>query len=101
MKKLSLKNTIVSMEKVIIAVVVAIVLSVGITYGGMTIADQQHQMVVYDVIAENDSLYVLQDCEDADHYEIIDKSEMFGVGETVICTYADGQIASVWLYVDC
>ena len=102
MKKVSLKNTMVSMTKVIISVVVAVVLSVGIVMAiTYDYSDRQRQEVVYDVIAENDTQYVLQDREDADHYETIAKSEMFGVGETVICTYADEQITSVWLYVDC
>ncbi len=101
MKKINLKNTMVNMTKAIIAVVVAIILSVGITYGGIAIADQQHQEVIYDVIAENDIQYMLRDCNDADHYETIAKSEMFGVGETVICMYNGEQITSIWLYVDC
>lgn len=102
MKKISLKNTMVSMTKVIISVVVAVVLSVGIVMAiTYDYSGQQRQEVVYDVIAENDTQYVLRDCENADHYETIAKSEMFGIGETVICTYADKQVTSVWLYVDC
>lgn len=105
MKKINLKNTMVSMPKVICIIIVAIALSIGITYDVMTIAnhkaEQKYQEVTYDVIAENDTQYVLQDCDDTNHYETIEKSEMFGIGETVICIYVDQQITSIWLYVDC
>lgn len=62
---------------------------------------QQQDYVPYDVIAATDETYILQECDDKEHYIEVDQSEMYGVGETVICTYADGQITSVWLYVDC
>ena len=62
---------------------------------------QQQDYVAYDVIAATDETYILQECDNKKHYIEVDQSEMYGVGETVICTYADGQITSVWLYVDC
>lgn len=62
---------------------------------------QQQDYVVYDVIAATDETYILQECDDKEHYIEVDQSEMYGVGDTILISYSDDKITSIWLYVDC
>ena len=87
---------------IIACFIIMFIILLGVTITTLINADKQQQdYVVYDVIAATDETYILQECDNKKHYIEVDQSEMYGVGETVICTYADGQITSIWLYVDC
>lgn len=104
----NLKNTMVSEAKALTFIIIAFLISammVGISWG--CVEYQRHKdenanyQIMCDVVAESDEVYILQDCNNADKFIKIDKSEMFGVGETVLVNYVENQITSVWLYVDC
>lgn len=87
---------------IIACFIIIFTILLGVTITTLINADKQQQdYVAYDVIAATDETYILQECDDKEHYIEVDQSEMYGVGETVICAYDDGQITSVWLYVDC
>lgn len=87
--------------------VAILTLAIGIcgTLTATEIADRKayesYHEIVCDVIAENDEFYILQNCDDVNEFIQVDKSEMYGVGETVQVVYVDGQITSICLYVDC
>lgn len=61
----------------------------------------QQNFEAYDVIAATDETYVLQNCNDTEHYIEVDQSEMYGVGDTVLVSYTDEKINSIWLYINC
>lgn len=61
----------------------------------------QQDYIAYDVIAAADETYVLQECDDREHYIEVDQSEMYSIGDTVLVSYSNDKITSIWLYVDC
>ena len=62
---------------------------------------QQQEYITYNVIAAADETYILQECDDKEHYIEVDQSEIYGVGDTVLVSYSDDKITSIYLYVDC
>lgn len=104
----NLKTTMVSQARALSVAIIAFLIGaivIGIGWGCVEYQEQKDKNsnyeIVCDVVAENDEFYILQNCDDANSFIQIDKSEMFGVGETVIVVYVENQITSVWLYVDC
>lgn len=92
------KNAVIAICLTIIMVILLI------TFGfelRNSINPQQQDYIAYDVIAAADEIYVLQECNNKEHYIEIDQSEMYGVGDTVLVSYSNDEITSIWLYVDC
>lgn len=79
-----------------IAICLVIVLIVGICNH-----NTQQDYVTYDVIAVTDETYILQECDNTEHYIEVDQSEMYSVGDTVLISYSNGEINNIWLYIDC
>lgn len=85
----------------LIIAVVALVTIVIISTVTIFNAETQQNFEAYNVIAATDETYVLQDCSDTKHYIEVEQSEMYSVGDTVLVSYTDEKINSIWLYVDC
>ena len=84
--------------------VITIIIILSITFGFelcKSTQSQQQDYVVYDVIAATDETYILQECDNKEHYIEVDQSEMYGVGETVLVSYSNNEITTIWLYIDC
>lgn len=81
----------------IITVLCIVIFAMGSIYNSET----QQEYVTYNVIATADETYILQECNDKEHYIEVDQSEMYSVGDTVLVSYSDEKINSIWLYVDC
>lgn len=65
------------------------------------ISNTQQEYITYNVVAAADETYILQECDDKEHYIEVDQSEMYGVGDTILVSYSDDKITNIWLYVDC
>ena len=88
---------IICISSAIIAVLCIVVFAMGNIYNSET----QQKYVTYNVIAAANETYILQECDDKEHYIEVDQSEMYGVGDTVLASYSDDKITSIYLYVDC
>ena len=87
---------------IIACFIIMFIILLGVTITTLINADKQQQdYVVYDVIAATDETYILQECDDKEHYIEVDQSEMYGVGETVLVSYSNNEITTIWLYIDC
>lgn len=87
---------IVCISSAIITVLCIVIFAIGNIYSLKT----QQNYIAYDVIAAADETYVLQECDDREHYIEVDQSEMYNVGDTVLVSYSNDEITSIWLYVD-
>lgn len=86
---------------IIACFIIMFIILLGVTITTLINADKQQQdYVAYDVIAATDETYILQECDDKEHYIEVDQSEMYGIGETVLVSYSNNEITSIWLYVD-
>ena len=88
---------IVCISTALITVLCIVIFALGTIYS----LETQQNYVAYDVIAAADETYVLQECNDREHYIEVDQSEMYGVGDTILVSYSDDKITNIWLYVDC
>lgn len=87
---------------IIACFIIMFIILLGVTMTTLINADKQQQdYVVYDVIAATDETYILQECDDKEHYIEVDQGEMYGVGDTILVSYSNNEITSIWLYVDC
>lgn len=84
--------------------VIIFTILLGVTIKAVINTDMQQQeqeYVTYNVIAAADETYILQECDDKEHYIEVDQSKMYGVGDTVLVSYSDDKITNIWLYIDC
>lgn len=88
---------IVCISSAIITVLCIVIFAIGNIYS----LETQQNYVAYDVIAATDETYVLQECDSKEHYIEVDQSEMYNIGDTVLVSYSNDEITSIWLYVDC
>ena len=87
---------------IIACFIIMFIILLSITINTVINTDKQQQdYVAYDVVAATDETYILQECDDKEHYIEVDQSEIYGVGETVLVLYSNNEITSIWLYVDC
>lgn len=92
------KNAIIAICLTIIMIILLI--TFGFEFSRST-QSQQQEYVTYNVIAAADETYILQECNDKEHYIEVDQSEMYSIGDTVLVSYSNNEITSIWLYVDC
>lgn len=88
---------IVCISSAIITVLCIVIFAIGNIYS----LETHQNYVAYDVIAAADETYVLQECDDREHYIEVDQSEMYSVGDIVLVSYSNDEITSIWLYIDC
>lgn len=83
-------------------IVIILTILLGVTIKAViNVNTQQQEYVTYNVVAAADETYILQECDNKEHYIEVDQSEMYGVGDTILVSYSNNEITSIWLYVDC